>query len=293
MVATRRRSRARSTRLRFEPIPPPAQWFRGSVRHGRRLAASGAGRSPATTRRLRLPRPFAAWRGCGTHRRTGSSRRPRGSLPMRRLLTIRLRFSWRRFPYALTAVGAAPRFVAGPVQARQRNEAARRRAARGTDVAVPPPRCARSRAGVQAGKAGRGTGAARRHRRDEGRRADRERSQSAHPAWPRSRLRSVRIGYRLQRAYRDTADRVDYEELISELNGSSAYGFLGGEKADPARYRRALDAIPSLPRRCGQDLRSARTGAACRRATAVRTVAGRRTGAAALSRAAAAGASEP
>jgi hypothetical protein len=37
--------------------------------------------------------------------------------------------------------------------------------------------------------------------------------------------------------------------LISELNGSSAYGFLGGEKADPARYRRALDVIPSLPRR--------------------------------------------
>jgi hypothetical protein len=57
------------------------------------------------------------------------------------------------------------------------------------------------------------------------------------------------IGYRLQRAYRDTADRGDYEELISELTGSSAYGFLGGEKADPARFRRALDAIPSLPRR--------------------------------------------
>ena len=37
--------------------------------------------------------------------------------------------------------------------------------------------------------------------------------------------------------------------MISELTGSSAYGFLGGEKADPARFRRALDAIPSLPRR--------------------------------------------
>ena len=37
--------------------------------------------------------------------------------------------------------------------------------------------------------------------------------------------------------------------MISELNGSSAYGFLGAEKADPARFRRALDAIPSLPRR--------------------------------------------
>ena len=59
----------------------------------------------------------------------------------------------------------------------------------------------------------------------------------------------VGIGYRVQRAYRDTADRSDYEQLIPELAGSSAYGFLGGEKADPARFRRALDAIPSLPRR--------------------------------------------
>jgi hypothetical protein len=49
--------------------------------------------------------------------------------------------------------------------------------------------------------------------------------------------------------YRDTADRGDYEQLVSELNGSSSYGFLGGEKADPARFRRALDAIPTLPRR--------------------------------------------
>ena len=57
------------------------------------------------------------------------------------------------------------------------------------------------------------------------------------------------IGYRLRSAYRDTADRGDYEQLVSELSGSSAYGFLGGEKADPARFRRALDAIPSLPRR--------------------------------------------
>src|SRR5207248_4529930 len=29
-------------------------------------------------------------------------------------LVVRLPFSWRRFPYALTVVGAAPRFVPGP-----------------------------------------------------------------------------------------------------------------------------------------------------------------------------------
>ena len=55
-------------------------------------------------------------------------------------------------------------------------------------------------------------------------------------------------GYRIQRAYRDTADRTDYEQLIPELAGSGAYGFLGGEKGDPALFRRTLQAIPSLPR---------------------------------------------
>jgi len=57
------------------------------------------------------------------------------------------------------------------------------------------------------------------------------------------------IGYRLQQAYRDTANRGDYEALISELRGTSTYGFLGGEKANPAQFRRSLEAIPSLPRR--------------------------------------------
>jgi hypothetical protein len=57
------------------------------------------------------------------------------------------------------------------------------------------------------------------------------------------------IDQRLRSAYRDTADRGDYEQLVSELSGSSAYGFLGGEKADPARFRRALGEIPMLPRR--------------------------------------------
>ena len=57
------------------------------------------------------------------------------------------------------------------------------------------------------------------------------------------------IDYRLRSAYRDTADRGDYEQLVSELRGASAYGFLGGEKPDPARFRRALDEIPTLPRR--------------------------------------------
>lgn len=46
--------------------------------------------------------------------------------------------------------------------------------------------------------------------------------------------------------YWETANRRDYEQLIPELEGSAAYGFLGGELAQPADFRRAVDAIPSL-----------------------------------------------
>ena len=50
----------------------------------------------------------------------------------------------------------------------------------------------------------------------------------------------------LRRTYWETANRGDYEELIPELTGTAAYGFLGGEKARPAEFRRAVDRIPSL-----------------------------------------------
>ena len=51
---------------------------------------------------------------------------------------------------------------------------------------------------------------------------------------------------RFRRVYWETANRRDYEQLIPELEGSSAYGFLGGEQARPADFRSAVDAIPSL-----------------------------------------------
>jgi len=163
-------------------------------------------------------------------------------------LTIRLRSSWRRFPYALTVVGAAPRFIEGPfklVSGTKRLVVARHegltlqfrrlgalaavrefRQGKLDEAPVPLGDIVATKADVQLGSAVR-----------------------ARTLLGLDFVRFGRIGYRLQRAYRDTADRGDYEELISELNGSSAYGFLGGEKADPARFRRALDAIPSLPRR--------------------------------------------
>jgi hypothetical protein len=56
--------------------------------------------------------------------------------------------------------------------------------------------------------------------------------------------RVVPVG--LRRAYRDTADRGDYQML---LDTAMALGVTGGEATlDPAAFRRALKAIPGLPR---------------------------------------------
>jgi hypothetical protein len=57
------------------------------------------------------------------------------------------------------------------------------------------------------------------------------------------------IAHDLRVAYRDTAARGDYEELIPEAAGAGAFGFFGGEKGSPARSRRAVAAIRTLPRR--------------------------------------------
>jgi hypothetical protein len=49
-------------------------------------------------------------------------------------------------------------------------------------------------------------------------------------------------------AYGDTADRTDYEQLVPELPGSAAFDLLGrGVRTDPARFRKTLSRIPSLP----------------------------------------------
>ena len=174
----------------------------------------------------------------------------RVSAPSASTLSIRLPYAWRRFPYALTSVGAAPRFVPGPfelVSGSKRLVVVRRegltvrflrlaplvavrefRAGRIDEAPVPVGDILATRADAQLGIAVKA----------------------------RTLLGldvvfigPIGTGYRVQRAYRDTANRGDYEQLIPELAGSSAYGFLGGEEADPARFRRALAAIPSLQRR--------------------------------------------
>jgi hypothetical protein len=170
------------------------------------------------------------------------------SAPSASALVIRLPYAWRRFPYALTVVGAAPRFVRGPfalVQGSERLVVARRE---GVTLRF---RRLGAREAVREFRAGRLDEAPVPQGDILGLKRDPQLGATV-------RARTLLgldvvlfgpVGAGLRRAYRDTANRGDYEGLISEVRGSSAYGFLGGEKRSPARFRRALDAIPSLPAR--------------------------------------------
>lgn len=163
-------------------------------------------------------------------------------------LIVRLPFSWRRFPYALTAVGAAPRFVPGPFRlvSGSRNRVIVRRPGLTVEFRRLGPRAA--------------VRAFRRGELDEapvplGDLAAAEADSSLEGAVRVRRLLGLDLlvfrgpGAELRRAYWQTANRADYEELVPEVEGTSAFGLVGSdEEADPARFRRAVKAIPSLPR---------------------------------------------
>jgi hypothetical protein len=161
-------------------------------------------------------------------------------------LVVRLHFPWRRFPYALTVVGAAPRFVPGPfrlVSGSRRTVVVRRA---GLTVVF-------RRLGPRA--------AAREFERGE---LDEAPVPPGDVAWTKARLPGAvhartllgldllvfhRLTAQLRRVYWQTADRGDYAELVGERSGSGAFGLLGSkEKANPRRYRDALKEIRSLPR---------------------------------------------
>jgi hypothetical protein len=165
-----------------------------------------------------------------------------------RTLSIRLRFPWRRFPYALTAVGTAPRTLPGPfelVSGSKRRVVLRREGLTVEFQRVAPREAVREfRQGaldeapipvgdVGATKADRRIGSAVKTR--------------TLLAMAVVLLPPMPHGLRV--AYRDTAARGDYEELIPEAAGAGAFGFFGGEKGPPARFRRAVVAIRTLPRR--------------------------------------------
>lgn len=160
-------------------------------------------------------------------------------------LTIQLPFPWRRFPYVLTAVGGAPRSAPGPfaLVSGTRNRVVVRR----DELTVEFQRLG-GRDAVREFRAGR---------LDEAPipLGDVKSLQHALGAVVKTRtllgldlatLRGVGLG--LRRAYWQTANRGDYEQLVSEQDGSAAYGLVGLGEKDPAAFRRAVESIPSLPR---------------------------------------------
>ena len=160
-------------------------------------------------------------------------------------LVVRLPFSWRRFPYVLTAVGAAPRSVPGPF--RLESGSANRVVVRRPGLTVvfrrlDPVVAVREfrRGNLDEAPVPLGDIVALKARLGNAVRA-------------RTLLGVDLVVFRgfdseLRRVYWQTADRGDYEGLVPEFTGSSAFGLVGTGKADPARYRRALNAIKSLPR---------------------------------------------
>jgi hypothetical protein len=169
----------------------------------------------------------------------------RVSSPTATKLVVTLPFSWRRFPYALTAVAAAPRFVPGPfelVRGSSRMVVLRREGLTVEVQKLAPLAAVRAfrRGELDEAPIPVGDIAALR--------ADQELGRAVRTRTLLGIDRAGIAGYgeRLRRIYWQTASRGDYEELIPELTGSAAYGFLGGENERRADFRRAVADIPSL-----------------------------------------------
>ncbi len=168
------------------------------------------------------------------------------SVPAPGVLVVQLRFPWRRFPYALTTVAAAPRAVSGPF-----------RLVRGSRSRVEL-----TRNGVRlVFRRLTGSGVLRALRRGE---LDEAPVPLGDVGWFRSQRATLRrrallavdlVAFRrgavapvVRRAYWQTANRADYQALVAQDGAPAAFG-LGGEaaKVDPAAFRHAVKSIPSLP----------------------------------------------
>jgi hypothetical protein len=157
-------------------------------------------------------------------------------------LVVRLGFGWRRFPYALTAIAAAPRSVPGPF--RLVRGSADRVVVKGEGTTVVFRRMAPAAAVL----------AFRDNRLDEAPVpiGDVETLRADFDVRVRELLGLDVVVFRrdvdprLRRAYWQTANRGDYQALLGTPLALGAVGAAG--KPDPAAFRRALKAIPGLPR---------------------------------------------
>jgi hypothetical protein len=160
-------------------------------------------------------------------------------------LVVRLAFAWRRFPYALTAIAAAPRNVPGPFRV----------------VTASPTRIELARASARlVFRRMTPYAAVRAFRRNQ---VDEAPVPLGDLVYARKALRSVhvrrllaqdvvvfnggRVPLAVRRAYWNTANRADYQALVAADVATEALALVGTPKPDPSAFRRAVSAIPDLP----------------------------------------------
>lgn len=167
-------------------------------------------------------------------------------------LVVRLRFPWRRFPYALTVPAAAPRDVPGlfrVVAASPSRIVAEHAGLRLVFLRMPPRLALRAFRRGLVDEAPVPVGRIHATRADPALRGE-------------LRVRPLRavdlldLGDRLARAhelrlaYWRTAARADYEALVPEFTAPQAFGLVrtegAEERASPRLFRSARDAVPSL-----------------------------------------------
>jgi len=166
--------------------------------------------------------------------------------PSANRLLVRLPFSWRRFPYALTTAAAAPRSVPGPF--RLVAGSADEITVRSSNLTVlfhryTPRGAGRAfeRGDVDEAPLPDGEIAATRARLGD---VVRSRTLLALDGLALRRLMPS-----LRRVYWDTANRNDYTDLIGETRGAAATSVIAqATKVTPRAYRDALRAIRTLPR---------------------------------------------
>ena len=166
--------------------------------------------------------------------------------PSANRLVVRLPFPWRRFPYALTTVAAAPRSVPGPFQIV--TGSADQIVVRNANLTVLFRRYT-PRGAVRAFERGEVDEAPVSNGEIRGTRARlgdvvRSRTLLAVEGVALRRLMPA-----LRRVYWDTANRGEYADLIAESRGAAATSVVGtAKKVSPRAYRNALRAIGTLPR---------------------------------------------
>jgi hypothetical protein len=167
------------------------------------------------------------------------------SVPAPGKLVIRLGLPWRRFPYALSAVAAAPRGVPGPFRVVKASAHRLELVHQGTRLVF---RRLTPYAAVRA------------FRRNE---VDEAPVPHGDLAYLRRHVRGVKVRRLLaqdvveftddraprevRRAYWGTANRGDYQALVADDAATEAFALIGTPKPDPAALRRAVARIPDLP----------------------------------------------